>query len=198
MKRRKPHIAEKRTRINNRIRVPQVRLIDEEGNQLGVIETREAVSIAEKKGLDLVEVAPLAKPPVCRVMDFGKYLYDQRKRQRETKKSQSSSVIKEIKVGAKTEPHDIAFKLKHIRRFLSEKHRVKITVVFKGREISHSERGRALIDRIIAELGELATVETPAKLEGRMMSALLAPGKHKPARVKADAGGAEPKPDGDT
>ncbi len=178
MKRRKPKRATKpRTRVNRRIRVPQVRLVDEDGSQLGVLETKKALSYAEEKGLDLVEVAPAARPPVCRVMDFGKFLYEQNKRQRETRKSHTVSIIKEIKIRVKTDDHDVNFKVAHIIKFLEQKHRVKVTVVFRGREITHTDRGRTVLKRVVADLAGRATVESEPRLEGRTMSMLLAPAK---------------------
>ncbi len=170
-------IVEKRTRINRRIRVPEVRLIDEDGTQVGVVATGQALALAEEKGLDLVEVAPTAVPPVCRVMDYGKFLYEQRKRQRESRKGQTASVVKEIKISAKIEDHDINFKVNHITKFLQQKHRVKVTVVFRGREISHSELGRKVLDDIVKTLDGVAAVESEPKLEGKMMWMLLAPAK---------------------
>ena len=178
--------------MNRRIRVPEVRLIDEEGVQVGVVPTKEALAQAEEKGFDLVEVAPTAKPPVCRIMDFGKFLYEQRKRQKETRKGQTGGIVKEIKISSKIEAHDINFKISHIKKFLEQKNRVKVTVVFRGREISHAERGRRLLDRIIGLLDGYATVENPPILEGRHMTMLLGPTK-KPPPSKA---GAAPKAEG--
>ncbi len=163
--------------MNRRIRVPEVRLIDEEGKQVGVIPTKEALAQAEEKGLDLVEVAPQAKPPVCRIMDFGKYLYEQRKRQREARKGQTGGLVKEIKISSKIEAHDINFKINHIIKFLEQKNRVKVTVVFRGREVSHAERGQELLDHIISLLDGYAVVENPPNLDGRNMTMLLGPAK---------------------
>lgn len=157
--------------------MPEVRLIDEEGTQVGVVATSEALANAEGKGLDLVEVAPQARPPVCRIMDFGKYIYEQRKRQRDVRKGQSVSIVKEIKISAKIEEHDINFKISHIREFLARRHRVKVTVVFRGREISHSDLGLKVLRQVIAELDGVALVENEPRLEGRTMSMLLAPAK---------------------
>lgn len=191
------HIVEKKARINRRIRVPEVRLIDEDGAQLGIVSTEKALAVAEAKGLDLVEVAPTAQPPVCRVMDYGKFLYEQRKKARESRKGQTTSVIKEIKISAKIEEHDIDFKINHIKKFLSQKHRVKVTVVFRGRELSHTDLGRQLLDDLIKTLADVAVVENEPKLEGRMMSMLLAPVKktstlrHHPAPQKEEVSHAE-------
>ncbi len=160
--------------------MPEVRLIDDEGKQVGVVSTRDALTQAEEKGLDLVEVAANARPPVCRIMDFGKYLYEQRKRQREARRGQSG-VVKEIKISSKIEAHDINFKINHIKKFLEQKNRVKVTVVFRGREVSHSERGHNLLNRIISVLDGYAVVESPPRLDGRHMTMLLAPAKRQPS-----------------
>lgn len=173
--------------MNRRIRVPEVRLIDEEGAQVGVVPTREALAQAEEKGLDLVEVAPRAKPPVCRIMDYGKYQYEQRKRQKEARKAQTGGAVKEIKISSKIEAHDIDFKINHILKFLSQKNRVKVTVVFRGREISHSDRGRELLKRIVALLDGHAIVENPPMLDGRHMTMLLGPAKKKAPATTTEA-----------
>ncbi len=166
--------------MNRRIRVPEVRLIDDEGKQVGVVPTKKALAQAEEKGLDLVEVAPQAKPPVCRIMDFGKYLYEQSKRQRDARKGQTGGLVKEIKISSKIGAHDINFKINHIIKFLEQKNRVKVTVVFRGREVSHAERGRALLDHIISLLDGYAVVENPPNLDGRHMTMLLGPAKKRP------------------
>jgi translation initiation factor IF-3 len=147
-----------------------------------VIATKEALALAEERGLDLVEVAPQARPPVCRLMDFGKYRYEQRKRAKEARKGQTGGQVKEIKISSKIEAHDINFKVTHIIKFLEQKHRVKVTVVFRGREVSHSERGRALLDRIIEMLESYAVVENAPTLDGRHMTMLLGPAKALPNR----------------
>jgi translation initiation factor IF-3 len=157
-------------------------LIDEDGNQLGVIPTSEALAIAQEKGFDLVEVAPNNRPPVCRVMDYGKYLYQQSKRQRESKKTQTVKRVKEIKIRAKIEKHDLDFKIKHIKDFLAKTYKVRITIVFRGREITHMELGRDLINKVISELAEEAAVESPPKVEGRVLTAILAPPSRKPSK----------------
>lgn len=166
--------------MNRRIRVPEVRLINDEGMQVGIIPTKEALAQAEEKGLDLVEVAAQAKPPVCRIMDFGKYLYEQSKRQREARRAQTGGLVKEIKISSKIESHDIQFKINHIRKFLEQKNRVKVTVVFRGRELSHSERGHELLNQIVSVLDGYAVVENPPNLDGRHMTMLLGPTKKQP------------------
>jgi len=131
--------------------------------------------MAQEKGLDLVEVSPNSKPPVCRIMDYGKFLYSQSKRKKESKKSSQPTTIKEIKVSAKIEEHDLAFKIAHIEKFLKQRYRVKVSVFFRGREITHTDRGRDILDKVIERLGEDVNVETRPRLEGRTMAMLLAP-----------------------
>jgi translation initiation factor IF-3 len=152
-----------------------VRVIADDGQQLGIIPTSEALRIAQEKGLDLVEVAPGAEPPVCRIMDFGKFKYQQQKKQQEARKKQTVIQLKEIKVRPKTDEHDYLTKLKHIRRFLEAGDRCKVTVFFRGREIVHKDRGLTILNRIVVDLGELAKTEQEPKSEGRTMTMLLAP-----------------------
>ncbi|KUG29897.1 translation initiation factor 3 [hydrocarbon metagenome] len=142
---------------------------------MGIIPTSEALRIAQEKGLDLVEVAPGAEPPVCRIMDFGKFKYQQQKKQQEARKKQTVIQLKEIKVRPKTDEHDYQTKLKHIRRFLDAGDRCKVTVFFRGREIVHKDRGLTILNRIVVDLGELAKTEQEPKSEGRTMTMLLAP-----------------------
>jgi translation initiation factor IF-3 len=157
------------------IRVPEVRVVDQEGKQLGVMPTPEALSVAEEAGLDLVEVAATAKPPVCRIMDYGKYKYQMSKKARDAKKKQTVILVKEMKFRVKTEEHDFQFKVRNIKRFLNDGNKVKVFVMFRGREITHTELGRAKLTRVTEELKDMATVEAPPKLEGRNMSMLLSP-----------------------
>lgn len=164
---------QKETRVNQSIRVTQVRLIGPDGNQLGIKSTRDALEIARSEGLDLVEVAPTAKPPVCRIMDYGKYKYQEKKKQQEAKKKQAVIRVKEVKLRPKTEEHDLQFKLQHIKRFLEEKNKVKVTVRFRGREIVHSELGRRVLDRVIQEVQHLGGPEQPPRLEGRNFTVML-------------------------
>jgi len=149
------------------IRVPQVRVVDAEGNQLGVMPTREALETAENSGLDLVEVAATANPPVCRIMDYGKYKYLASKKAKDAKKKQSVIHIKEVKLRGKTEEHDFQFKLRNARRFLEDGDKVKISIMFRGREITHTELGMGMLKRVQEELKDVATVESPPRLEGR-------------------------------
>lgn len=163
------------TRINQGIRVREVRLIDPEGNQVGVLPIHQALAQANDFGLDLVEISPNAKPPVCKIMDYGRFKYEQTKKQQEAKKKQTTFQLKEIKVRPKTGDHDLETKMGHIRKFLDRKDKVKVTVMFRGREITLSDRGRALLQRIATELEEIAVVEQYPKFEGRTMMMVLAP-----------------------
>ncbi len=161
------------TRTNYGIKVREVRVIDADGGQLGILDTREAIRKAEEAGLDLVEVAPTAKPPVCRIMDFGKYKYEIAKKAAESRKHQTVIVVKEIKLRPRTDEHDINFKMNNMRRFLEDGNKVKVTIMFRGREIAHTEQGRALLDKVVTELQNEAVVEQPPRMEGRNMTLLL-------------------------
>lgn len=161
-------------RINRRIRIPQVRVINDEGEQLGVIPTSEALAMAEERGLDLVEVSPKARPPVCKIMDYGKYMYQLNKRAKEAKKRQHVTVVKEVKMRPKIEPHDYDFKVRHAREFLAAGDKVKMTVIFRGRELAHKELGRRLMERAIEDLSDAANVEVAIRAEGRSMVMVLA------------------------
>ena len=165
------------TRVNDRIRVPQVRLIDETGAQLGVMDTNEALRVAQSKELDLVEVAPEAKPPVCRILDYSKYKYEQAQKVKQAKKHQTQINVREIKFRPKIAAHDYATKKGHVERFLKAKDKVKVTIMFRGREVTHPERGVALLDRLAEELTELAIVEQRPNLDGRNMTMILGPSK---------------------
>jgi len=144
---------------------------------LGIVSIGEARERAEEAGLDLVEVAPNAEPPVCRVMDYGKYKYQLSKKAHDAKKKQSVVSVKEVKVSPKTQEHDLSFKIRHMRRFLENGDKVKVTMVFRGREITHTEIGREVLDKIVAEIEEFGTVEVSPKLEGRHMVMIIAPKK---------------------
>jgi len=161
------------TRINFMIKVKDVRVIAADGEQLGILDTRDAIKRAEELGLDLVEVAPTAKPPVCRIMDFGKYKYELAKKAHDSKKHQSVIVVKEIKLRPRTDDHDVAFKTNNIKRFLEEGNKVKVTVMFRGREMAHTTYGRALLDRILADLQNEVAVEQSPRMEGRNMTMML-------------------------
>ena len=162
-------------RVNERIRISPVRLIDETGEQVGIVPTDEARAMAAEHGLDLVEVAPNSRPPVCRIMDYGKYKYEQARKNREAKKKQHTVTVKEIKMRPKIEEHDFGFKLRHARRFLEEGDKVKFTLRFRGREMTHPELGERVLTRVKEELAELATIESDVKREGRQMTMLVAP-----------------------
>lgn len=168
-------IAKDTVRINRMIRVPQVRVVDAEGNQLGVMATKDALSAAEAVGLDLVEVAATAAPPVCRIMDYGKYKYQMSKKSKDAKKKQTLIQVKEMKLRGKTEEHDFQFKVRNIRRFLGEGDKVKVTIIFRGREITHTQLGMGMLKRVAEELKDVATIEAQPKLEGRNMSMMIAP-----------------------
>jgi translation initiation factor IF-3 len=175
-------------RVNERIRVPQVRVIADDGEQAGVLPVREALALAQSRGLDLVEVSPTARPPVCRIMDYGKFKYEQNRRARKARKKQHVMHLKEIKMRPKIDEHDYGFKMDHARAFLAERDKVKFTITFRGREMAHPEHGHKLIQRIIAELVELATVETPPRAEGRMLTMVMMPKPPKGgAVVKAES-----------
>jgi len=163
------------TRVNKNIRAKEVRVIDPDGNQVGIVPTYKALATAGDFGLDLVEISPNANPPVCKIMDYGRYKYELTKKQQEAKKKQSTFQIKEIKVRPKTGEHDLQVKMGHIQRFLEKKNKVKVTVLFRGREITLSDRGRELLKRIAEDLDEIASVEQFPKFEGRTIMMVLAP-----------------------
>jgi len=165
-----------------------VRVIADDGSQLGIIPTSEALRLAQEKGLDLVEVAAAADPPVCRIMDYGKFKYQQQKKQQEARKKATVILVKEIKVRPKTDEHDYQTKLKHIRRFLEEGDRCKVAVFFRGREVVHKDRGAKILARIVVDLGDLAKVEQEPRFEGRIMNMMLAPTVKK--RDASESGGA--------
>ena len=164
-------------RRNEMIRAREVRVIGSDGEQLGILQRNDAIEMAKEAGLDLVEVAATSDPPVCRIMDFGKFRYEQQKKRQEAKKRQTVVQIKEIKVRPKTDDHDYETKLRHIRRFLEAGDRCKITVFFRGREIVHKERGQDILDRVIRDLEDVAKVEQEARAEGRTLQMLLSPKK---------------------
>ena len=165
------------TRINERIRVPEVRLIDENGNQVGVMKTDDAVRYAQERDLDLVEVAPEARPPVCRVLDYSKYKYEQAQKVKQAKKHQQQIVIREIKFRPKIAEHDYATKKGHVERFLRHKDKVKVTIMFRGREVTHPERGVMILDRLAEELADLCQIDQRPIQDGRNMTMLLSPSK---------------------
>lgn len=161
--------------VNNKIKAKDVRVVGTEGEQLGIMQLEDALRLAREKNLDLVNVAPQAKPPVCRIMDFGKYKYEQSKRDKEARKKQRSISIKEIKIRPNIEEHDLQVKVRNGLRFLSAGDKVKVSVIFRGREITHPELGKKLCLQMAEELSEVSVVERPPKLEGRNMIMILAP-----------------------
>jgi translation initiation factor IF-3 len=165
------------TRVNERIRVPEVRVIDEDGSQIGVMRTDDALRLAQDRELDLVEVAPEARPPVTRILDYSKYKYEQTQKQKAARKHQQQITIREIKFRPKIAEHDYATKKGHVERFLRHKDKVKITIMFRGREVTHPERGQLILDRLAEELQDLATIEQRPNLDGRNMTMLLGPSK---------------------
>jgi translation initiation factor IF-3 len=165
------------TRINERIRVPEVRLIGEDGEQIGVLKIDDALKYAQERDLDLVEVAPEAKPPVCRVLDYSKYKYELAQKQKQARKHQQQITIREIKFRPKIAQHDYDTKKGHVERFLKHKDKVKVTIMFRGREVTHPERGVAILDRLAEELAEYAIIEQRPLQDGRNMTMMLGPSK---------------------
>ena len=165
-------------RINEGIRVREVRVVSADGEQLGIMPIQEALEAARSRDFDLVEVAPEANPPVCRIMDFGKYKYTQARRQKEARKKQTTILVKEVKMGPKTEKHDFDFKLKHVRRFLEEGHKAKVTVRFKGREMAHTELGWKMLNKMVEAVSDIAVTENNPRMEGRMLHIMLSPKAH--------------------
>jgi len=168
-------IDNKSVRVNRDIRSSQVRLIGPEGDQLGIVSVEEALTQASGFGLDLVEVSPKTDPPVCKIMDYGKYKYLQTKKVHGVKKKQASGQLKEVKMRPKTEEHDLQVKLRNVERFLKSGHKTKISIVFRGREMSHKDLGERMMERIIEETKEWGVAEHPPKFEGRSIVLILAP-----------------------
>jgi translation initiation factor IF-3 len=185
-------IATDDARINDRIRAREVLLIGAEGEQLGVKPLPEALAIARDEDLDLVEVAPNANPPVCRIMDFNKWKYEQQQRRKESRRKATSVVVKEMKFRPKIDEHDYVTKMKHVERFLAEGSKVKLTIMFRGREVFHPELGLRILERVADQVSEIATVESAPRQDGRNMTMVLNPIK-RPSRTKAAAA---PRPPG--
>ncbi len=164
-------------RTNGRIKAREVRLIDEENAQHGILDTREAMDRAREAGLDLVEVAPTSEPPVCRIMDYGKWLYEQKRKTREAlkKHQRHSATLKEIRLRPETDKHDLEMKLKHAREFLGKGHKLQFTMFFRGRQMLHRDRGYAVLEKITESLDDLAKIERPARMAHRRMTLLLVP-----------------------
>ncbi len=178
---------EDQTRINANIREKEVRLIDHEGHNVGVVPTGKALQMAEEAGLDLLEVASGAAPQVCKIMDYGPYKFEQAKRQKEAKKKQKVIVVKEIKMRPRTDEHDYEFKVNHARDFLEQGCKVKFTIMYRGRELAHKDRGRSVLDRIEEDLKDIAVVEAKPRFEGRTMHMVMTPSsKPKPKKKPED------------
>ncbi|MDE3065019.1 MAG: translation initiation factor IF-3 [Acidobacteriota bacterium] len=169
-------------RVNDRIRVDTIRLIDQDGNQRGVTSTREALALARSLDLDLVEIAPTASPPVCRIMDYGKFKFDEAQKAKESRRKSLNVGVKEMKYRPKIGPGDFDTKTRLVEKFLGEGHKVKITIMFRGRESAHPELGKRILDRIVERLSDVAKVEAAAKIDGRNMIMVLGPEKRN--RVK--------------
>jgi len=167
--------AEPKVRVNQKIRAAKVRVISPDGEQLGIIDVMDALQRAGEYGLDLVEVAPNVDPPVCKIMDYGKFRYEESKKEHERKKKQATVVVKEVKLRPKTESHDLEHKVRNLMSFLKENCKVKVTIMFRGREITHPEQARVLMDRLLEMVGDSVLVEQPAKFEGRNMTMVIAP-----------------------
>jgi len=165
-------------RINEEIRAREVRLTSATNEPLGIVQLRDALQMAVEQNLDLVEVAPTAKPPVCRIMDFGKFKYEQQKREKEVKKKQKVVTVKEVKLRPNIEDHDFEVKFKNAQRFLEDGDKVKVTIMFRGRELSHPELGRKVLDKMALQIKDIANIERGAKLEGKNMIMILAPKPH--------------------
>jgi len=172
-----PRIPERKERVNDRIRAKEIRVIDDLGNQLGVMLPQAALDLARERGYDLVEVSPTAVPPVCRIMDYGQFLYERKKKEHSAKKKQKQFKVKEIKFRPKTDEHDFQFKLKNITRFLSEGDKVKATIIFRGRENFHQDIGFRILDRLRKELLEAGIIEVPPRKEGSLLHMIIAPKK---------------------
>ena len=169
------------------IRVHEVRLISADGRQAGVVSTEQALALARDNGLDLVEVSPMARPPVCKILDYGKYKFEQEKRIKESKRKQKLGKLKEIRMQPKIESHDLQFKARQVRQFLEEGNKVKVTIRFRGRELAHTEIGRDVLGRILEILVDAAVLERRPQMEGRFMSMFLSPGPAAKAAAKAAA-----------
>lgn len=183
--------------MNRRIRIPQVRVIGADGEQLGVMDTREALQLAQNEGLDLVEISPSARPPVCRILDFGKYQYEEAKNQKKAKKRQQSTQMKEMRYRPKIDEHDIKFKTNQLREFLQEGHKVRAYVEFRGREMTHTEFGHQILERIKEMLSDVGQPESNVRMEGRRMSLIIDPkkgaGKQKKEQAKQPEKGSKQK-----
>ncbi len=166
-------------RVNEEIKAPKIRVIDVDGTQLGVYTVRDALKIAAERGQDLIEIAPQANPPVCKIIDFGKFKYEQQKREKIQRKNQQVSLLKEIRLHPNTDIHDFEFKAKHALNFLEEGNKVKVVVMFKGREMAYTEQGEDLLNKFVEKVQDIAKIESPIKMEGKNMNVILVPSKIK-------------------
>jgi translation initiation factor IF-3 len=166
-----------RNRINEAIRAREVRVVDEESGQLGIFLVKDALRLAEERNKDLVEIAPKAKPPVCKIIDYGKFAYEQQKKEKHQRKQQQQQQMKEIRFKWRTATHDFNFKTRHAREFIEDGNKVKATVMFRGREITHQEIGKELLVRFVEALQDIAKVDSPMKFEGKNLSVVMAPDK---------------------
>jgi translation initiation factor IF-3 len=192
-----PPEKKQQIRINDRIRIPQIRVIDADGSQLGIMTNTDALALAQEKGLDLVEISPTARPPVCKIMDYGKFKYEESKQARKARKNQHVMTIKEIKLRPKIDEHDYNFKVNHAREFLTHRDKVKFTVMFRGREMVHMELGKRILDNAVKELADIGLVEVPAKVEGRTMTLYMVPKKDVVAPAPKPAGAPRPSATGE-
>ncbi|MDM7922293.1 MAG: translation initiation factor IF-3 [Pyrinomonadaceae bacterium] len=176
-------------RTNERIRVPAVRVVTEDGETLGVMDTRDAIQEARNRGIDLVEIAPNAKPPVCKLIDYGKFLYEQKKRAHEAKKKQVTVQVKEIKFRPGTDDHDYSYRMKHAREWLGDGDKVRAAIAFRGREMTHRELGAKILAKLTEDLADIADVEVAPKMEGYQMFTIFIPKKSKVAEKKAENNG---------
>ena len=184
-------------RLNNRIRVPEIRVVDDDGAQLGIMPTSQALGIAQRKGLDLVEVASQARPPVCRIVDYGKFRFEQEKRDKQQRKHQSATRVKEVQLHPSISDNDYGTKLRHMREFIEDGHRVKVNLFFRGRENAHHEFGFQLMQRLIADIQDLAVIEQPPRLMGRNLGVMLCPKPNRPGgkpERPATSAASQPRP----
>jgi translation initiation factor IF-3 len=181
-------------RINERIRAREIRVIDDEGKQIGILPPYEALKMARERNLDLVEISPTANPPVCRIMDYGKFLYQQEKKEREAKKHQKTITVKEVKFRINVDDHDYETKKNHVLRFLDEGDKVKATIFFRGREMTRTGLGREILERLIKDIGDRGIVEFRPRQEGNTLHAILAPNTKKPGEKPQKAAAAPPQP----
>ena len=177
--------------MNDRIRAREVRVIDDESGQLGVMPPFEALKLAKERGLDLVEISPTAQPPVCKIMDYGKFLYENEKKERAAKKKQKTITVKEVKFSINVDDHDYETKKNHVIRFLGEGDKVKASLRFRGREMAHQNLGRKVLERLVNEVGDKGIVEFRPRMEGNTVHVILAPPKQVPGAKKQETGGAK-------